>query len=141
MSIFILKEYRHFFMAKRQYYGIKFPTTIDSIEKPLIDLNMTAVDDVKSQLMHLVFTPVGQRLRRPTFGTKLIQFLFNPNDMQTWNDVYTEIKETVAANIPGCKITDIDIYDVNEGRNLMVKMSFEVDINGITFEDEILTDL
>lgn len=141
MSIFILKEYRHFFMAKRQYYGIKFPTTIDSIEKPLIDLNMTAVDDVKSQLMHLVFTPVGQRLRRPTFGTKLIQFLFNPNDMQTWNDVYTEIKETVAANIPGCKITDIDIYDVNEGRNLMVKMSFEVDINGIIFEDEILTDL
>lgn len=128
-------------MAKTQHYGIKFPTTIDSIEKPLIDLNMTAVDDVKSQLMHLVFTPVGQRLRRPTFGTKLIQFLFNPNDMQTWNDVYTEIKETVAANIPGCKITDIEVYDVNDGRTLMVKMSFEVDINGITFEDEILTDL
>ena len=128
-------------MAKRQYYGIAFPTTINSIEKPLIDLNVSALEDVKSQLMHLIFTPVGQRIRRPNFGTKLIQFLFNPNDMQTWSDVYDEIKNTVAANIPGCKITNIDVYDVNEGRSLAVKLNFEVDINGIIYEDEIITDL
>ena len=64
-------------MAKEQKYGIKFPINVVSDDKTLFDLNYTRAESVKSEVMHLIFTPKGQRLRNPNFGTRLIQFIFN----------------------------------------------------------------
>ena len=91
-------------MANIQRYGIKFPITILSSDNTLIDLNEEQSDEVYSQLIHLIFTPKGQRLRNPDFGTRLIQYIFNPNDSETWGDILMEIKETVSKYIPMCSI-------------------------------------
>ena len=61
-------------MVKTQKYGIKFPFNILSEDKTLLDLNKTKGEQVKSQLMHLLFTQKGQRLRSPDFGTNLLQY-------------------------------------------------------------------
>lgn len=128
-------------MAKTQKYGIKFPITVESELKTLVDLNLNLLDDIKSQLMHLIFTPEGQRLRKPTFGTQLIQFLFNPNDSQTWSDITREIKDKVIKNVPNCNITSVDIFEAEDGRELIAKIAFEVTHNGVTFSDELVTNL
>ena len=58
-------------MSKIQKYGIKYPFTSDNDEGYLLDLNETLADGVKSQVLHVIFTPKGQKLRDPDFGTDL----------------------------------------------------------------------
>jgi len=128
-------------MARRQHYGIKFPITANSFENTFFDLNQKPDDDIKSQIMHLIFTPVGQRLRRPNFGSRLIQFIFNPNEAQSWGDVVSDIKTMVAANIKNCNINDIEIYEAEDGRGLIADIAYEVFSGGKTVSDRIITNL
>lgn len=128
-------------MAKRQHYGIKFPITVKSFEKSLLDLNQNKLDGIKSQIMHLIFTPKGQRIRNPQFGSRLIQFIFNPNDGQTWGDVVSEIKDMIKSNIPDCSVTDLNVYDVEDGRGLVAEITYTTTVNGTTYEDKIITKL
>ena len=128
-------------MAKTLRYGIKFPFTTESYEKKFVDLDLNPSDGIKSRLMHLIFTPVGQRLRRPQFGSKLIQFLFNPDDRQTWDDIVSEIRTMVSSNIQNCNINNIEVYDINDGMGVAVKIRFTVTDSQGTYEDEIITDI
>ena len=128
-------------MAKRQHYGIKFPITIESFENTFFDLNLNPLDGIKSQIMHLIFTPIGQRIRKPLFGSKLIQFIFNPDDSQTWDDVFREIRDMIARNIPDCNIDDIKVYEVEDGLGLIASIKYSVTQNGIEYKDEIITNL
>lgn len=113
-------------MAKTQHYGIKFPIQIVSEEGKCLDLNLTKAQMVKSQLMHVLFTPIGQRIRQPNFGTNLIQFLFNPNDEETFSDVFLTIKQTVKKWIPDCSLEDITITETDNGLGLDAKITFSV---------------
>ena len=111
-------------MARTQKYGIKFPIKIES-KKTLLDLNETRADDVKSQLIHLIFTPQGQKLRDPLFGTNLIAYLFSEmNDRLTWDDIIFEIKDKVKKFISNCEVQDVtteQIGDSGEGLAVTIK--------------------
>ena len=63
-------------MALTQKYGIKYPFTNDNDDGTYIDLNKTFSDGIQSQVLHVIFTPKGQKLRDPDFGTDLIKYLF-----------------------------------------------------------------
>lgn len=128
-------------MAKRQHYGITFPVTANSFEKTFVDLNLNPADGVKSQIMHMIFTPVGQRLRKPLFGSKLIQFIFNPNDSQSWGDVVREIKDMISNNIPDCSIDNVEVFEIDDGLGLMARITYTVQANGVEYQDEIITSL
>lgn len=129
-------------MAKTQYYGIKFPIQIVSETGKCLDLNTTKADMVKSELMHVLFTPIGQRLRRPTFGTNLIQFLFNPNENETFSDVMLTLKQTVKKWIPDCSLEDIIIVETDDGLGLNAQIRYSVrEDDGSTSLYEIQTPL
>lgn len=127
-------------MALTQKYGIKFPFTCESTYNSLVDLNTTESRSVESQIMHLLFTPVGQRIRKPLFGTKLIQYLFSPNDTQNWNDILYEIKESVSRNIPNCSINNLTV-EPDEVNGVRVKISYSVNENGNTTTYNLETTL
>lgn len=143
MSIYIGVIFLYTFinMARTQKYGIKFPFNIKSDDKTFIDLDTTRGEGIKSEIMHIIFTPMGQRLRKPLFGSKLIQFLFNPNDSQTWGDVVSEIKDMVRRNIPDCSLDDINVYEVNDGLGLVASIKYSVKENGTTRQYQIMTNL
>ena len=128
-------------MAIIQKYGIKFPITVLSDEKSLFDTNTLQSDSVLSELMHIVFTPKGQKLRDPEFGTNLIQFIFNQNDMQTWGDVVSEVKESVLRYMKDCKVTDIQVYEGEDGRGLYVRLSYSVWDGGRVREYNVVAEL
>lgn len=129
-------------MAKTQRYGIKFPINVSSDDKTLFDLNHTRAEQVKSEIMHLIFTPKGQRLRKPDFGTRLIQFIFNPNDNQTWGDVVSEIKETVKMWIPDCNVTNVEVAEFEDGLTLYARIRYTlVEDDGSTGNYEIISKL
>ena len=52
-------------MAKQQFYGVKYPFVAEDVENYFIDVNKTLKDKVRSILMHVIFTPKGQKLRDP----------------------------------------------------------------------------
>jgi phage baseplate assembly protein W len=111
-------------MARTQKYGIKFPIKIES-KKTLLDLNETRADEVKSQLVHLIFTPQGQKLRDPLFGTNIITYLFSEmNDRLTWDDIIFEIKNKVKKFVSNCEVQDVtteQIGDSGEGLAVTIK--------------------
>lgn len=111
-------------MAKTQKYGIKFPINVSSDDMTLFDLSHSRAEQIKSEIIHLVFTPKGQRLRKPNFGTNLIQFIFNPNDNQSWGDVVSEIKESVKMWIPNCAITDVEVAEYKDGLTLFARIKY-----------------
>lgn len=129
-------------MAKEQRYGIKFPFNIVSELNTLLDVNLTKDEKVKSQIMHVIFTQKGQRLRNPDFGTNLIQFIFNPNDSQTWDDIKFELKEEVKKWVPDCELRDIEIYETDNGRGLISQLNYTVrEDDGTITSHELVTNL
>lgn len=111
-------------MPKVFRYGIKFPITVLSSRKSLVDTNESLQSQVHSELMHLIFTPKGQRIRDPEFGTNLIQYIFNPNDNQTWSDILTEIKDSVTKYIPNCTIKDLDVSETDSGVGIVISVKY-----------------
>jgi phage baseplate assembly protein W len=113
-------------MAKTQKYGISFPINIKSPDKTMLDLNKSKAQMVKSELLHVLFTPKGQRLRQPLFGCNLIQFIFDPADRQTWDDVLLELKETISQQVPDCILNNISIYEISDGLGLVAQINYSV---------------
>jgi phage baseplate assembly protein W len=109
-------------MAVTQKYGIKYPFTSDNDDGTYIDLNQTYADGIKSQVLHVIFTPKGQKLRDPEFGTDIIRYVYSPSDSLTFNEVKNEISEKISKYVPSVTFRDISIYDDEEGDNGIIVM-------------------
>lgn len=121
-------------MAVKQKYGIKYPFTSDSDYGTYIDLNETHADGIKSQVLHVVFTPKGQKLRDPEFGTDLVKYIYNPSDADTFENVKNEIMAQVSKYVPSVEFRDISIYvDENNENGIIVIVEYGVK-RGITTE-------
>jgi phage baseplate assembly protein W len=109
-------------MAVTQKYGIKYPFTSDNDDGTYIDLNKTYADGIKSQVLHVIFTPKGQKLRDPEFGTDIIRYIYSPSDYLTFNSVKNEISEKINKYVPSVTFRDISIYDSEDEDNGIIVM-------------------
>lgn len=123
-------------MEKKQFYDIKYPFTNEDGESYFIDLNRNERDKVKSMLIHLIFTPERQRIRRPEFGTNLVKYIFEPNDGTTKADIVDEIKTKVERWIPNVSIKDIETKTENGTINVMVYYTI---VQGNKYLDDIIS--
>ena len=114
-------------MAKKQYFGVKYPFISDGFQNFYVDVNESLKEKVRSQLMHIVFTPKGQRIRNPEFGTDLIKFIFEPNDSTTWEAVKNEVSESVKRWATNIMINDIQIVkNENDESEVYVRLDYSV---------------
>ena len=100
-----------------QKFGIKYPFTLKNDDELYMDLNTTPEDAIKSKLLHIIFTPKGQRLRNPDFGTDLIKYIFEPSDDETFESLKSDITSQVSKYLKGITFKDISIYDDDNGPN------------------------
>lgn len=125
-------------MAKKQFYGIKYPFTSDGVENYFIDLNSDIKSKIKSLLIHVVFTPKGQKLRDPEFGTNLVKYLYEPNDASTWEGVKQEVISVVSKYINGIEINEILVLPPDDSReDIYVRLDYTI-FNGISQENDSL---
>lgn len=96
------------------YYGISFPF-LDSLNGTYFRLTETSNDEVRANLIHLILTRKGTRYYLPNFGTRLLEFIFEPMDGQTFSDIESEITETVQEFIPNLIINGISIKPASDG--------------------------
>lgn len=113
-------------MAVTQKYGIKYPFTSDNDNGTYIDLNETYADGIKSQVLHVIFTPKGQKLRDPDFGTDVIKYIFSPSDTITFNSLKSDISEQISKYVPSVVFRDISIYKDEEDGNIVVMVEYGV---------------
>lgn len=128
-------------MAKKQYYGIKFPFKNEGFQHFYLDANETVKDKVRSQLMHVIFTPKGQYIRNPEFGTDLIKFIFDQNDSYTWESVKNEVTESVSRWVKDVKINDISVVtsydDDTDMSQIYVRIDYSVVKGNSVVDDSI----
>lgn len=98
-------------MAVIQKFGIKYPFSSENDENIYIDLNETITDSTKSRVLHVLFTPKGQRLRNPDFGTDLIKYIFEPSDDVTYENLMSDIQTEIGKYVPEVSFDRIEIYD------------------------------
>lgn len=114
-------------MAITQKYGIKYPFTNDNDDGTYVDLNKTFSEGIQSQVLHVIFTPKGQRLRDPDFGTDLIKYIFNPSDSLTFGNIKNEISTQISKYVPSVEFRDISVYnDENNENGIVVIIEYGV---------------
>ena len=114
-------------MALTQYYGIKYPFSSNNLDEIYVDLNETMTDKVKSDVLHVLFTPKGQRLRYPDFGTDLIKYIFNPKDDISFEDIKGTIMGDVCKYVKNIEFIDIRfLTDDNDERGIIVVVEYYV---------------
>ena len=129
-------------MAKKQYFGIKYPFVNEGIQHFFLDANESVKDKVKSQLIHVVFTPKGQRIRNPEFGTDLIKFIFSPSDGMSWEAVKTEVSESVSRWTNNITIRNIEVVKNEEDEHeIYVRLDYSVTAGNKVTNDSVVIEL
>ena len=103
-------------------YGIDFPFR----QSPKGDfLNMTEIPEreIRANLIHLILTRKGSRYYLPDFGTRLYEFIFEPNDQITFNQIEDEIRTSVGKFIPNLEIKSIAITAADQDPDESVSIS------------------
>jgi phage baseplate assembly protein W len=95
-------------MANGKTYGIAFPFNISNDGK-FLKLTETSTDEIRTDLIHLLLTRKGSRYYLPDFGTRLYEFIFEPLDSPTFNNIESDIREACEKYMPQLKITNISI--------------------------------
>ena len=94
-------------------FGINFPF-MDSDKGDFVRMTQTPDQEIRSNLIHLILTRRGSRYYMPDFGTRLYEFIFNPNDAVTYSLIEEEITEGVKKYIPNLQINKITITPATE---------------------------
>jgi phage baseplate assembly protein W len=129
-------------MAKKQYFGIKYPFVNEGVQHFFLDANENVKDKVKSQLIHVVFTPKGQRIRNPEFGTDLIKFIFSPSDGMSWEAVKTEVSESVSRWTDNITIRNIEVVKNEEDEHeIYVRLDYSVTAGNKVTNDSVVIEL
>jgi phage baseplate assembly protein W len=105
-------------MANGVTYGITFPFR-DSFDGKYLDLTDFEDQEIRSSLIHLLLTRKGDRYFLPDFGTRLYEYIFEPLDGPTFNQIESEIRDSVEKYIPNLQINGISVTDASseEGPN------------------------
>lgn len=129
-------------MANKQYYGIKYPFTSEDRESYYMDVNKSLKDKVRSMIMHLLFTPKNQRIRRPDFGSDLIKFIFEPNDSNNWSNIKSEIQKEIKNYITNVSINDINVLkNENDEHEIFVRIDYSVIQGNSVTTDSFVTKI
>jgi phage baseplate assembly protein W len=123
-----------------QSYNIKFPLVDDTSKNAYFLMTQVTKDAFSSDLLLLLLTQKGERYYEPDYGTNLLKYIFEPNDVLTATDVEQEIKNTVAAYIPALKITKVTFnWNVDDNGQPISENQVNVNIQ-FTYTEDTFTE-
>lgn len=129
-------------MAKIQYFGLRYPFTNKEFQNFFLDVNESDKEKARSQIMHVIFTPKGQRIREPEFGTDLIRYIFDPNDDVTWDALKNEISDAVQTYVPNVILDDIQIAKADDNESaIYARIDYSIKKGNKVTKDSIVTEL
>lgn len=94
-------------------YGIDFPFG-ESVTGDYLKMTNTPEREVRANLIHLILTKKGSRYFLPDFGTRIYEYIFDQNDMITFNLIEEEIREGCKKYLPNLDINSIVVMSAEE---------------------------
>lgn len=98
----------------------------NSLFNSLYDLRL----QVKENLKTLLLTRKGERYMSPTFGTDLLDIIFQPNVEELKQDVYDIIAEAINVWIPKIQLVDIktttNVDDTTLNNTVLVSITYSI---------------
>jgi phage baseplate assembly protein W len=107
-------------------YGIDFPFR-DSQIGDFVKMTETPEREVRANLIHLLLTKKGSIYFLPDFGTRIYEYIFDQNDMVTFNLIEEEIRDGVKKYIPNLDINSINIMSAENDPDETTSFSQEED--------------
>ena len=124
-----------------RYININYPFK-DSGQGFFLDLNSDSNSAIKADLMHLILTRKGQRLYNPDFGTNLLKFIFEPEDMMTLSGIQDEIKTVVSQYLPKLQVTNISVTQSSDSDYAaVVRIDYTVTDDVFTYTDFVIINI
>lgn len=110
--------------------GISIPFTFDTTGYPASNSGEKLVND---SIFTILSTYIGERVHRPTFGSILLGFVFDPLTLATMYRVKAEIRRAVAAWESRATITTINFSTPKDGvLMIMINWIANGGLKGIT---------
>jgi len=100
-------------MADGITYGLKFPFN-DSSRGDFLELTEFQSEQIRSDLIHLLLTRKGSRYYLPEFGTRLYEFIFEPNDGLTFQAIESDIRDSIGQFMPNLLVNQITIEPADQ---------------------------
>jgi len=94
-------------------YGIDYPFR-DSEIGNYVRMTNTPEREIRADLIHLLLTRKGSRYFLPDFGTRLYEYIFDQNDLVTFNHIEDEIRESIKKYIPNLDINSITVISAED---------------------------
>ena len=123
-------------MESTRNYNIKYPFTLNNEEGYFVDINKDIREKIASDILHVVLTRKRTRIRRPDFGTSLMDFVFEENHEKTWDDVKTEVTSAVAKYVRNVTMKDVEVYRDNEN-GLFLMLYYDTTIGNETVQNKL----
>jgi phage baseplate assembly protein W len=92
----------------------------------------TTKDQIKSNLINLLLTEVGERVMNPNFGCDLRRFLFEGITENNMEEVAASLQNSISIFIPEITVTNIDVAptsDTNTSNTLNLTVNYYLNIS------------
>lgn len=107
--------------------GIKLP--LNNASKGLFELSYSTQDQAVSNLKNLLLTSKGERRYLPTFGTGIMNLLFDPNTTEVGENLKDEISSAISFWMPYIIINNIDIKQKIDALGAQAEHGLSITIN------------
>ncbi len=94
------------------------------------------ISALKANVVNLLRTAPGERIGLPTFGTRLRQVLFEPNNDEIEDKIYDAIDSAVKFWIPQLSVQSIEVNSTNNDKDrntVNVKVTFTAPYQNASF--------
>lgn len=104
--------------------GWSFPPQIDAQGGLSLTNEFSEIDQA---IQIILSTAPGQRVMRPTFGCRLHELVFAPNDSQTAAQARRYVEEALGMWEPRIRVTSVNVGpDPNSGHRLLIQIAYEL---------------
>ena len=104
--------------------GWTFPPRIDAQGGISLTNDRSEIDQA---ILIILSTSLGQRVMRPTFGCRLDELVFAPNDQQTAARARRYVEEAIGMWEPRIRIVSVNVGpDPNDASRLMIEVEYKL---------------
>jgi phage baseplate assembly protein W len=89
----------------------------------------TTKDQIKSNLVNLLLTSIGERVMNPNFGCELKRFVFEGISENNISDLKISINNSISLYIPEITVSSIDVISNKDNNLIDVTVSYVLNIS------------
>jgi phage baseplate assembly protein W len=95
----------------------------------------TTKDQIKSNLINLLLTSIGERVMNPTFGCNLKRFIFEGITDFNLNNLRQDLNESISIFVPEITVTDIQF--IPDTDNNLIELNINYYLNTSETPDQV----